>query len=161
MEFMKSLDIGFSVTESCHNSKMRKTHRLLDAKHEIHTLHRLTLSALHQIVDHRKNDKHISPIRAMDRDAAGIGGPHRARIRLASARKHIDEGFVAIAIFVKLLKLHVSGDARIQSRVYTPNHGRQMRYEREAHAPSCDCVQLLPNLWPMTMARHTVGFVII
>src|SRR5437867_11990665 len=94
----------------------------------------------------------------MDRDAAGIGGPHRPRIWFASAREHIDEGLVAIAIFVEVLKPNVSGDACIQSCVYTPNHGCQVRYEREAHAPSCGCVQLLPNLWPMTMAGDTVGY---
>src|SRR2546422_10504131 len=97
----------------------------------------------------------------MDRDAAGVGGPHRARIRFASAREHIDEGLAAIAIFVQLLKLDLSSDSRIQSCVYAPNHGRQMRYEREAHAPSCGRVQLLPNLWQATMAGHNIGFDVI
>src|SRR5438552_6078216 len=140
---------------------MREPHRLLQSKHDIHILHRLSRSALHQIVDHCEDDEHISATRAMDRDAAGIGGPHRARIRFASARKHIDKGLVAIAIFVELLKPDVSSDACIQSCVYAPNHRRQVWHEREAHAPSCGCVQLLPNLWPMTMAGYTIGFEII
>src|SRR5258706_3907538 len=97
----------------------------------------------------------------MDRDAAGIGGPNRARIRFASAREHIDEGLFAIATFVKLLKLNIGSDARIQSRVYASNHWRQMRHERQPQTPSCGCVQLLPNLWPMTMAGNTVGFEIV
>src|SRR5436309_13498340 len=92
----------------------------------------------------------------MDRDAAGIGGPHRARIRFASARKHIDKGFVAIALFVELLKADVSSDACIQSCVYAPNHRRQVCHERVAHASSCGCVQLLPNIWPMTTAGDTL-----
>src|SRR6266571_1983757 len=100
-------------------------------------------------------------MRAMNRDAASICGPHRARIRFASVREHVDERLAAIAIFVQLLKLDVSSDACIQSCVYTPNHGRQMRHEREANAPSCGSVQLLPNLWPITMARNTIGFEII
>src|SRR5438552_15955980 len=119
---LKSLDIGFSAAESGHNGQMRKTHRLLESKHDIHILHRLSRSALHQIVDHRKNDKHISPIRAMERDAAGIRGPHRARLRLPSASTHIHGACAATAFFATLLKTHFSGDQRVQSAAYPRNH---------------------------------------
>jgi len=158
---LKSLDTRFSVAESGHNGQLRETHRLLESKHDIHMLHRLSRSTLNQVVYHGDDDKHISPIRAMDRDAAGVAGPHRARIRFAAAREHIDERLAAITIFVQLLKLPVSSDACIQSRVYTPNHRCQMRYEREAHAPSCGCVKLLPNLRPVAMPGNTVGFEIV
>src|SRR5258708_8951547 len=93
----------------------------------------------------------------MDCDPAGIRGPHRARIRFTSAREHVDERLAAIAIFIQSLKLDVRGDARIQSCVYPPNHGRQMRHEGETDASSGSGIQLLPNLPPMTMAGHTIG----
>src|SRR5206468_10483347 len=135
--------------------------RHLKSKHHNPILPRLSPTTPHHIVDHCDDDEHISATRAMDRDAAGIGGPHRARIRFASARKHIDKGLVAIAIFVELLKPDVSSDSCIQSCVYAPNHRRQVWHEREAHVSSCGRVQLLPNLWPMTMAGDTIGFEII
>src|SRR5882724_2815796 len=158
---LKSLDIGFSAAGSGHNGQLRETHRLLESKHDIHILHRLSRSALRQFIDHRDHDKHVCPVRAMDCDTAGIGAPHRARIRFTSAREDVDERLAAIAILIQSLKLDVRGDACIQSCVYAPNHGHQMRHERETDASSGSGIQLLPNLRPMTMAGHAIGFEII
>src|SRR5712691_5959234 len=44
---------------------------------------------------------------------AGIGGAHRARIRLAARRQHIDEGLAAIALLEEALEVDVLRDARI------------------------------------------------
>src|SRR5258706_1425704 len=94
---LKSLDIGFSAAESGHNGQLRETHRLLESKHDIHILHRLSRSALRQIVDHRDHDKHVCPVRAMDRDTAGIPAPHPTPIPFTSAREDNDARFAPLA----------------------------------------------------------------
>src|SRR5215208_1631815 len=97
----------------------------------------------------------------MQRDAALICAAYGARVWRVAHRHHIHEGLVCIAFFVELLHVHVLRQTRVQGRVDTADHRREMRYECQADFLPSGLSQSLYNSRRVPMPGHVVSLEVI